>query len=266
MARFDYRDKDAPPVTPQGAHNRLRAMIQQQPQIPYLLPYLVFLLVMLPSMFKNLAGIDWEKLWTDWNPLLYTLKTVLAAIALWFFWPWYTRIRWSKLHWGVLAGLFGTLLWIGTELLCQKLHIAAPDPSSAYNPDNALPIAWQKTLFLCIRIAGPTLVVPVMEELFFRDFLMRTLIAGASFEDVPVGAFSWVSLLGMCAFFGINHGLNFFFPGFFYGLLMGILLIRTKSLGACIVAHGTTNLTLYLFVLYMGDATSRGGINWWQFM
>ena len=29
---------------------------------------------------------------------------------------------------------------------------------------------------------------------------------------------------------------------------MGVLLIRTKSLGACIVAHGVTNFTLYLYV------------------
>ena len=45
--------------------------------------------------------------------------------------------------------------------------------------------------------------------------------------------------------------------GVVYGLLMGVLVIRTKSLGACIVAHGVTNFTLYLYVIYTGD---------WQFM
>jgi membrane protease YdiL (CAAX protease family) len=38
---------------------------------------------------------------------------------------------------------------------------------------------------------------------------------------------------------------------------MGLLLIRTRSLGACILAHALTNLTLYLYVIYTGD---------WQFM
>jgi CAAX prenyl protease-like protein len=74
---------------------------------------------------------------------------------------------------------------------------------------------------------------------------------------VPVGTFTWGSLLGMSVFFGINHGPAFFFAGLVYGLLMGVLLIRTKSLGACIVAHGVTNFTLYLWVIYYGA---------WQFM
>jgi membrane protease YdiL (CAAX protease family) len=60
----------------------------------------------------------------------------------------------------------------------------------------------------------------------------------------------------MSVLFGINHGSQW--PaGILYGLLMGVLLIRTKSLGACIVAHGVTNLSLYLYVVYTGD---------WQFM
>jgi membrane protease YdiL (CAAX protease family) len=72
-----------------------------------------------------------------------------------------------------------------------------------------------------------------------------------------VGTFTWPALLGTAAIFGINHGFAFFLPGVAYGLLMGVLLIRTKSLGACIVAHGITNWTLYLYVIYTGD---------WQFM
>jgi CAAX prenyl protease-like protein len=99
-------------------------------------------------------------------------------------------------------------------------------------------------------------MVPVMEELFFRDFLMRAFIRGAHFQDVAVGTFSWFSLLGVAALFGLNHGSEW--PeGVVYGLMMGVLLIRTRSLGACIVAHGVTNFTLYLYVIYTGD---------WQFM
>ena len=56
--------------------------------------------------------------------------------------------------------------------------------------------------------------------------------------------------------FGLNHGSEW--PeGILYGLLMGLLLLRTKSLGACIVAHAVTNWSLYLYVIHQGD---------WQFM
>jgi CAAX prenyl protease-like protein len=123
-----------------------------------------------------------------------------------------------------------------------------------------LPQQWQRWAYLCIRVAGPTLVVPVMEELFFRDWLMRILVGGVAFEEVPIGKFTWTSLIVMSLFFGINHGMppsGPFVAGVVYGLLMGILVIRTKSLGSCIVAHAITNWTLYLYVIYAGD---------WQFM
>jgi membrane protease YdiL (CAAX protease family) len=60
----------------------------------------------------------------------------------------------------------------------------------------------------------------------------------------------------MALLFGLNHG-SMWPAGILYGLLMGLLLIRTRSLGACILAHALTNLTLYLYVIYTGD---------WQFM
>jgi CAAX prenyl protease-like protein len=73
---------------------------------------------------------------------------------------------------------------------------------------------------------------------------------------VAVGTFTWFSLIATSLLFGVNHG-KMWPAGIAYGLLMGVLLIRTKSLGACIVAHGVTNFTLYLYVIYTGD---------WQFM
>ena len=166
-------------------------------------------------------------------------------------------IRWTKLHWGILVGLFGTLLWIFIEYACQHIGLTRPsDPKNFYIPDQELSQVWQRWAYLIIRIAGPTLVVPVMEELFFRDFLMRALIRGERFQDVPIGQFTWFSFIGMSLFFGLNHGAQW--PeGILYGVLMGLLLIRTKSLGACIFAHATTNLTLYLYVVFAGD---------WQFM
>jgi hypothetical protein len=125
-----------------------------------------------------------------------------------------------------------------------------------YDPVKMIPVDHWRYLFYVVRVGGPTLVVPVMEELFFRDFLMRALIRGARFEEVEVGTFTWISLLGMSLLFAINH---YQWPsGFGYGLMMGLLLIRTRSLGACMVAHGTTNL-----VLYAAYCIPRGD---WQFM
>lgn len=250
--------------------------LQERPQIPYLLPFLVFVAVgFVPNqLLGNFAGIDWQKLWFDYHPAVYAGKTLLGAILLWVCWKHYTPIRWNHFGLAVLVGVFGVVLWVGLEYLAQKIgyskdySIPNPkDPYAIYNPIQQIADPTWRWAFYIIRVAGPTLVVPVMEELFFRDFLMRFLVKGARFQDVAVAefdrrnGFSWLSLLGMSALFGINHIQQ---PsGFAYGLLMGILLIRTKSLGACIVAHGVTNLVLYIFVIYQGSL----GNNWyWQFM
>jgi len=247
---MNYREVEGP------GEKGIGAWLADRPQMPYIIPLFVFLAIMGPASFGKLGGVDWTKLWFDWLPVVYTAKTLAGGLLLWIFWRYYTPIRWNHLGLGVLVGLFGTVLWIGTEYATQSIGLThPPDPSTIYNPDVMLHEQWQRWLFLCIRVTGPTLVVPVMEELFFRDFLMRMLVRGARFEDVAVGTFTWLSLIGMSVIFAIEHVQ---WPaGFLYGLMMGILLIRTKSLGSCIVAHAITNWTLYLYVIYRGD---------WQFM
>jgi CAAX prenyl protease-like protein len=250
VARANYRETAASEPQPAGLRGWL-----DDPQVAYLLPLMAFVLVMLPAGVGPFQGV-----WRQYHPLMYGAKTLIAALLLFLFWRHYTPIRWSKLHLGVLVGLVGTVLWIGIEYGFQWIFPGArPDPTGFYNPDLLLSHPAQRIAYLIIRVAGPTLVVPVMEELFFRDFLMRTLVKGGRFQETPVGTFSWFSLIGSSVVFGANHGLfnGAFWGGIMYGLLMGILLIRTKSLGACIVAHGTTNFTLYLYVIYTGD---------WQFM
>jgi CAAX prenyl protease-like protein len=252
MPRINYRELSSSDP-PRGGG--FQAWLADRPQMPYLIPFFAYLIIMSPAGLGTVAGIDFTALWKSWHPVIYAAKSAVAAILLWYFWPWYTRIRWTHLPLGIVVGLIGTPLWIATHYICLRSGLWHPI-TDAYNPDLMLSTEPQRLAFLCIRIVGPSLVVPFMEELFFRDFLMRALVRGARFDDVPVGSFTWLSLLGMSLLFGINHG-SMWPAGILYGLLMGILLIRTKSLGACIVAHGVTNWSLYLYVIYTGD---------WQFM
>jgi uncharacterized protein len=259
VSRVNYRQSsDLPPEG--GGAVGLRGWFADRPQLPYLLPFMAFVALMMPATFGDFGGIPWKALWHAYHPLIYAAKTVAAAVLLWWLWDYYTPVRWSYLPLGVVVGLAGTVMWIGTEYFCQRVGLSRRfDPgnfSNYYNPDHELPSAALRWMYLVIRVAGPTLVVPVMEELFFRDFLMRALVRGARFQDVAVGTFTWFSLIGMSLLFGLNHG-AMWPAGIVYGLLMGIVLVRTKSLGACIVAHGTTNFTLYIYVIYTGD---------WQFM
>jgi CAAX prenyl protease-like protein len=249
VPRASYRDTAPPEPELRG----FRAWLDDRPQLPYLIPFMAYVALMLPATF----GEPWSTWWKEYHPFVYAGKSIVAAVLLILFWHHYTPIRWTKLPLGFVVGLFGTVLWIAVEYGSKFVHLhGAPDIKDLFIPDRDIAGHWQRVAYLIIRVAGPTLVVPIMEELFFRDFLMRAMVRGARFQDVPVGTFTWFSLIGTSLLFGVNHGVMW--PaGVAYGLLMGILLIRTKSLGACIVAHGTTNFTLYLYVIYTGN---------WQFM
>jgi CAAX prenyl protease-like protein len=102
--------------------------------------------------------------------------------------------------------------------------------------------------FVGVRIAGAVLVVPVMEELFWRDYLWRQISSPNDFKIPPVGERDWVSYLAVSGVFAVVHG-NWWLTAIVWALMVGALLIYTKSLGACVVAHATTNLLLAIYVL-----------------
>ncbi len=237
-----------------------RDLFADRPQLPYLLPLLVFVAFFLPASLGNTGGIDWQKLWFGWHPFVYGAKTITAAILLRYFWKYYTKIRWSHLWLGALVGLAGVPIWVLIEYASQHMGLTKipnpADPYAFYNPVTQIPDTGWRYSFYILRVLGPTLVVPVMEELFFRDFLMRALVRGGRFQEVAVGELSWLAILGSSTLFALNH---IQWPsGFVYGMMMALLVTRTKSLGACIVAHGVTN-----FVLYAGYCIPFGD---WQFM
>ena len=106
---------------------------------------------------------------------------------------------------------------------------------------------------IAFRLFGAVLVVPFMEELFWRSFLIRYIIDN-DFETVPIGRFTWPSFLITTVLFGLEH--NLFLAGMMAGISYNLLLYRTKSLAHCILAHAITNLLLGIYVLTTGK---------WQF-
>ena len=124
-------------------------------------------------------------------------------------------------------------------------------PTDSFNPFNEihnLTLCWT---FIILRWACAALVVPPMEELFWRDFLWREVQAPNDFKLASVGEWDWKALLIVSAAFSTVH--IQWITAFVWGLMIGLLLVRTKSLGACILAHGVTNFLLGAYVLWTHD-------------
>lgn len=101
---------------------------------------------------------------------------------------------------------------------------------------------------LVFRTLRAAVLVPIIEELFWRAWLMRWLIR-SDFETVPLGTYEPRSFWIVAALFALEHG-----PYWDVGLVAGVIynawMVRSKSLGDLILAHGVTNLLLSLYVMY----------------
>ena len=101
-------------------------------------------------------------------------------------------------------------------------------------------------------LAGATLVVPVMEEIFWRSFLLRWL-QHPRFQSVDPTGVGLKALVISSVLFGTEH--NLWFAGILAGLAYGWLYKRSGNLWVPVLAHAVTNASLGAYVLITG---SRG--------
>lgn len=194
-----------------------------------------------------------EGLLPDWLPgfdvrWLYPVKAGLVALALVLLWRHYTELRtWglSSVHLllSVGVGVAVLVFWVNLDASWMLLD----EPGEGYDPtDEAGRIDW---LLVAFRIAGAMLVVPVMEELFWRSFILRW-VQQHDFMNLNPARIGLKTLLITSALFAVEH--LQWLAGLIAGLAYGWLYIRTRTLWAPIIAHAVTNGALGAYVVATG--------------
>lgn len=144
---------------------------------------------------------------------------------------------------GGIFGIVGIALWIGIEKIPYP-HIGS---RSSFNPFTAIPDDSLRMLWITTRFIGLAAVVPLIEELFWRGFLVRYIDNMDDYRKVIAGNHSWVATGVVTAAFTSIH--PEWLAAVAYALLTDQLLRRTKSVGACVVMHAVTNLLLGIYVV-----------------
>lgn len=205
-----------------------------------LLPFAVYLafLAVEDVLAAHSPGLD-----VRW---IYPLKVGAVALLLWHYRGEYRELhvrpdpRWT----GLLAPLLGVLvfvLWINLD--AGWLNLGG---GGGFDPRDDGALRWDLAL---LRLAGAALVVPLMEELFWRSFLLRW-IDRSDFLAVEPARISLRALLISSVLFGLEHTL--WFAGILAGLAYAWLYRASGNLWAPIVAHACTNLLLGIWVLHTG--------------
>jgi CAAX prenyl protease-like protein len=178
---------------------------------------------------------------------LYPAKIALVALLLALFWRQYeelSRFHLKPLH--ALAalgtGVLVLVLWIGLD--AGWMIVGSP---AGFDPRVDGRIDW---LLVAIRIAGAALVVPVMEELFWRSFLMRW-VDSPDFESVEPSQPSIKSFVITVVLFGFEH--NLWLAGIVAGAAYSLLYMRHRNLWSPILAHAVTNGLLGVWVVRTGS-------------
>ncbi len=193
-----------------------------------------------------LVGSEAEGTFDLWS---YPIKTLVVAGLLVFFWS-----RFQELKSPIFVNWQEALVTVGVGLGVYALWVRMDWPwaiqgeLSDYNPFVA-----GSTLGLVlaiIRIFGASVIVPIMEELFWRSFLIRYIV-NANFETVRLGTFTIGSFAATVVLFGLEH--NLWLAGMMAGICYSGLLYWTGRLWPCIIAHGITNFVLGIHVLTTGE-------------
>jgi CAAX protease family protein len=203
--------------------------------VPYVVPF--FLWLTLLGLHPYLPG---GPAW------LYPVR-VLAVGSLLVFWRrHYDELGW-RLSWlGLVVGVIAIAFWIAIDPHVPGLsRLWGGQAPAAFDP-TTLPKGSARLAFLVMRVVGAVLVVPVMEELFWRGFLARWLVKD-DFKSVPVGSFTPFAFAATVILFGLEH--EQWVAGLVCGALYNLLLLRTRDLAACVVAHAVSNGLLAAWVL-----------------
>lgn len=182
-------------------------------------------------------------------PLVYSVKVITVTVALCIF-----RAPLKDYQWQPTAvlpalgvGFAVYLFWIPLDKL-TPFHFPFGQ-RSAFDPYLFLPKPLERNLFLLLRFYGLVIMVPIMEEIFWRSFLLRLFTTtNKDFLQLPLEGFSNTALFLSSACFALAH--PEWLSAFLCGLLYALLLRYTRTLTAPLIAHMLTNLLLGLSILY----------------
>lgn len=230
-----------------------------------MVPFALFMaLVQLAAMLRieNSAVAWYLRAPEQW---VYPLQSLLCLGALAFWWPHY-RFGFPR-GWllGLGMGIAGIAIWLAPVSIHAATGMGGEgswlrwlgfaDRVEGFDPtllSRELNPVWS-AVAVGFRFLRLVVVVPLVEEVFWRGFLMRWLIdTGERFDEIEVGAFQWRSFLITTVLFASVHMGSDFAVALIYGALAGWVTVRTRNLFAVILMHAVANLILGLYILETG--------------
>jgi len=208
----------------------------------YVLPFVLFMAGLAAVSgakalgITNFAGMALEPMY--W---IYPIQTaVCAAALLWFRRSYdFSGATGIKLLIGAVVGVAVFALWVSPQELFHQ-----PRRTDGFDPGIVPAMTgWM----LGARFTRLVIIVPLVEEIFWRGFLLRYLV-NEEFTKIPFGTSSRFSFWAVVVAFTLVHGQADWPAAFATGILFNLVAVRTRSLLACVVSHAAANLALGIYI------------------
>lgn len=212
-------------------------------------------------------GLPWWRTHPEhWG---YPLQAILCLALVFSFRKFYPRFSFRGFGLGTALGVVGILLWLGPPIVHHFTGLGSEEKlpwlswlgfqprTEGFDPwafgadtSPALLVG-----ILAFRILRLVVAVPLLEEIFWRGFLMRWLIPSKEgWENLPIGTYDKQAFWFTAVAFALAHAGPDFFVALLFGALAGWVTVKTKNLWAVVWMHAVANLLLGLFIL---------GTKWW---
>lgn len=207
-----------------------------------ILPFAAYMLfIVIADVLERLGVAPGPLRW------LYPVKIGVVALLLALYWRQYDELKGLRLRLpaaltAIAVGVVVLVLWVSLDAGWMSVG-SAP----GFDPRDGGQIDW---LLVAIRIGGAALVVPVMEELFWRSFLMRWIV-NPDFQAVETSQLGLKSFVITVLLFGFEH--NLWLAGIVAGAAYSLLYMRHRNLWSPILAHAVTNGLLGAWILMTGN-------------
>lgn len=206
--------------------------LHRDPAAAQILPFAVFMLtaVAVPAISQSPA-------------MLYPIRVLVLGLAVGLFWPFYRRLPWrldrGQAARAILAGLAIGLFWVAVPV----------PPSGAALPYGSLS-GGMILLWFVFRGIGTVILVPLVEELFFRLYLEGTLRGSAPDRPAP----AWRAVLAALVTAGLFAALHDrWAEAFVAGLILSWVVRRTGRITAGILAHALANAIVFGAAILTGN-------------
>jgi hypothetical protein len=222
----------------------LRKLLAKSPAHARVAPYVIIVLL---TTLQDGFGPGPSRYW------LYLVKMLAGLWCIKEMWELVPEMRWGFSWEAVGVGVLVCVIWVGLDPYYSKFEFLVKggdpwNPIKEFGEGSALGI-----FFVFVRTFGSALIVPPIEESFYRSFLYRYFVR-TKFTTLPLNYVHWLSLFVTALIFGLVH--YQWLAGVLCGLSYQWLVIRKQRLGDAMTAHAITNFLLGLWIYWKGD---------WQF-